>query len=177
MPNLPALATAALLAGGLAGCTSNPQVKAISAQRAGSTAEATEVRITLELTNPNDAPLELTTWDYSLIIDGRTAYTGSWVASLTLPAKDSIRTQIPAVVPSSFGDISGVAWFVGGNVGYRATRQIDRLLYQLGVNRLNAGFGSGATGVQEAPKPAPRPGPAPETAPAKPATPPAPAPR
>jgi hypothetical protein len=43
--------------------------------------------------------------------------------------------------------VSAARWRIGGSVGYRATGQLDRLLYQLGINRLSAGFGVGGSGI------------------------------
>jgi hypothetical protein len=93
--------------------------------------------------------VELTTWDYSVIVNDKTAYTGQWVASLTLPPNDRMLAELPAFVPASFGDITGAEWRVGGQLTYRATGKLDKLLYQLGVNHLSTGFGTGGTGVEK----------------------------
>jgi hypothetical protein len=148
-----------------AGCSVEPKVSAVSARLVSTSAEGSEVRLTLELDNENPAPVELTAWDYSVIVNDRTAYTGRWVASLTLPPKDKLRAELPAFVPASFGDLAGAPWRVGGTLGYRTTGKLDKLLFQLGINRLHAGFGAGASGFSPAPAPkaaatpAPTPGP------------------
>jgi hypothetical protein len=142
---LPRFACAATLAA--AGCAANPEFRAVGAEQVTATAEATEVHVVVELMNPNDAPVELTEWDYSFTVDDRTAYSGKWMASLTLPPRDRMLALLPAVVPASFGDVSAARWRIGGSVGYRATGQLDRLLYQLGINRLSAGFGVGGSGI------------------------------
>ena len=155
----PLSAGIALVAALLAGCTLDPAVNHTGAQRIESGAEATAVEVKLVLDNPNDAPLELITWEYSLQIDGRTAYSGTWMASLTLPPKVPMTTELPAVVPASFGDLSNVPWRIEGSFAYRATRQIDRLLYQLGITRLHGTFSASGTGFAEPPpKPAAKPG-------------------
>lgn len=141
------IACAATLAA--AGCAANPEFRAVGAERVTSTAEATEVHVVVELMNPNDAPVELTEWEYSFAVDDRTAYSGKWMASLTLPPRDRMLALLPAVVPASFGDVSAARWRIGGSVGYRATGQLDRLLYQLGINRLSAGFGVGGSGIPQ----------------------------
>lgn len=123
----------------------------MSARQSGTTTEGSTVKVLLELTNPNDAPVELTHWDYSLVVEDRTAYSGEWVASLTLPPKATMQAELPAFLPASFGDASSVRWRIGGSLGYRATGKLDKLLYQLGVNRLSAGFGSAATGISGEP--------------------------
>lgn len=132
-----------------AGCAANPEFRAVGAERIARTAEACEVHVVVELMNPNEAPVELTEWEYSFVVDDRTAYTGKWMASLTLPPRDRMLALLPAVVPASFGDVSAARWRIGGTVGYRATGQLDRLLYQLGINRLSAGFGVGGSGIPE----------------------------
>jgi hypothetical protein len=164
------------IAAGLGGCAANPEVRAVSARQAGATAEGSTVKVLLELSNPNDAPVELTHWDYSFVVADRTAYSGEWVASLTLPPKSTMQAELPAFLPASFGDASAAQWRVGGSLGYRATGKLDKLLYQLGINRLSAGFGTAAEGISKAPvakepatPTAPAPAPAsPEPAPASP---------
>lgn len=148
-----------------AGCASSPDIQAVKARESVVTAEGSEIDVTVELRNPNDAPVELTTWEYSVIINDRTAYTGQWVASLTLPPQDRMLAELPAFVPASFGDITGAEWRIGGQLTYRATGKLDKLLYQLGVNHLSTNFGTGGTGIEKlavvatpAPKPeAPKP--------------------
>jgi hypothetical protein len=160
MPALPAYrssaatrARAAASAGAFAmaalgGCAANPEVRAIRAEMGATTAEATEVKVILELVNPNDAPVELTVWDYSLEVNGRSAYAGKWIASLTLPPKESMLAELPTVVPASLGTPGPqTRWRIGGTMGFRATSKLDVLLYQLGFNRLSAGFSTGTTGV------------------------------
>jgi hypothetical protein len=57
--------------------------------------------------------------------------------------------ELPAFVPASFGDITGAEWRVGGQLTYRATGKLDKLLYQLGVNHLSTNFGTGGTGIEK----------------------------
>ena len=147
LPILQIAAGVSLLAA--AGCASSPDVQAVKARERAVTAEGSGIEVTVELRNPNDAPVELTTWDYSVIINDKTAYTGRWVASLTLPPNDRMLAELPAFVPASFGDITGAEWRVGGQLTYRATGKLDKLLYQLGVNHLSTNFGTGGTGIEK----------------------------
>lgn len=144
----PRFAAGALLFA-VVGCASSPEVQAVKAQELQLSAEGSEIQLTVELRNANDAPVELTTWEYSVIINDQTAYTGTWAASLTLPPKDRMLADLPAFIPASFGNLSGAEWRVGGQLTYRATGKLDRLLYQLGVNHLSAGFGTGGTGIEK----------------------------
>lgn len=147
---------AGIVLGAASGCASGPAIKAVRAERVASTDEATELRVTLELTNPNESPLELTEWEYSAVVNGRTVYQGMWVAALTLPAGVPMTAELPVVVSAAdTTDWATAKWTMGGSVGYRATRQIDRLLYQLGINRLSAGFDVRGDAVTEAPKRSP----------------------
>jgi hypothetical protein len=143
------LPCAAVGAAFLCGCAAGPSIEAVSARRVEQSAEGTAVRVLLELHNPNDAPVELTAWDYSLVLNDRTAYSGQWIASLTLPPKATMRTELPALVPATMGDPKDASWRIGGSLGYRATGSLDKLLYQLGINRLNTGFGSAGKGIAE----------------------------
>lgn len=158
----------------LAGCAASPSVKAVKAERMATTPGASQVEVTLELLNPGEAPIELTEWVYSAQVNGKTVYTATWVAALTLPPNVPMTTALPIVVPSEdIAGLEGTSWNLSGSVGYRATRQVDRLLYQLGFNRLNAGFSVQGIQVVVAP-PAPS---APTTPPTRPmSAPPAPAP-
>ena len=166
LPRFAALALACL-----AGCAADPRITAVSAQQVSTTAEGSELHLVVELENPNPAPVELTTWEYSVSVNDHQTYSGEWAASLTLPPRERIRAELPAFVPAGFGEIANAPWRVSGRVGYRATGKLDKLLYQLGINRLHAGFGTGATGI--APPPAPKEAP---KEPAKPAAPASPAP-
>lgn len=161
---VPMLAAAATMAA-LAGCAASPEFRALRAERVRTTDEATEVKVFLELRNPNDAPVELTTWDYTFTVGDRTAYSGPWAASLTLPPRQVMVTEVPAVVPASFGDVTADKWRIGGSVGYRATGKLDRLLYQLGINRLTALFGVSGQGIELA-RATPAPGATPQPSPA-----------
>ena len=147
LPILQIAAGAWLLAVG--GCASSPDIQAVKARELVVTAEGSEIIVTVELRNPNDAPVELTTWDYSVIINDQKAYSGQWVASLTLPPQDRMLAELPAFVPASFGDITVAEWRIGGELTYRATGKLDKLLYQLGVNHLSTNFGTGGTGIEK----------------------------
>ena len=158
--HIPLAAAAALLLAALPGCALPPRVEAVSASSRAATAEGTPVKVLVSLDNPNDAPIELTIWKYSFVVDDRTAYSGEWVASLTLPPRTAMEAELPALVPASFGDFAGKPWRIGGSLDYRATGKLDRLLYQLGVNRLSTGFGTAVKGVSPVAEPAPAPPPA-----------------
>ena len=138
-----ALAAAALLAG----CAQAPRISAVSATSGTATAEGTPVKVLVALENPNEAPVELTLWNYSLTVNDRTAYSGEWVASLTLPPRTTLEAELPALVPAAFGEVASARWRLGGSLDYRATGKLDRLLYQLGVNRLTTGFGDSGEGI------------------------------
>ena len=141
---LPAALAAATL---LAGCAQAPRITAVSATSGTASAEGTPVKVLVALENPNEAPVELTLWNYSLVVNGRTAYSGEWVASLTLPPRTTLEAELPALVPAAFGDVAASRWQLGGSLDYRATGKLDRLLYQLGVNRLTTGFGDSGEGI------------------------------
>ena len=168
---IPWIAAAALLA---AGCAASPSVRAVDARTVSKTAEGSSIHMKLELENPNDAPVELTMWDYSVSVNDQSVYSGQWVASLTVPPKERMLAEIPAFVPASAGDVSGASWRVSGILSYRATGKLDKLLYQLGINRLSTLFEGKATGIAAMPAPvaAPAataaPGSAPAPAPAAP---------
>jgi hypothetical protein len=55
---------------------------------------------------------------------------------------------------------------VSGILSYRATGKLDKLLYQLGINRLSTLFEGKATGITATPAPVAAPAAAPGAAPA-----------
>ena len=160
---IPWIAAAALLA---AGCAANPSVRAVDARTVSKTAEGSSIHMKLVLENPNDAPVELTMWDYSVSVNDQSVYSGQWVASLTVPPKERMLAELPAFVPASAGDVSGASWRVSGILSYRATGKLDKLLYQLGINRLSTFFEGKATGIAAMPAPVAAPAAAPQAAPA-----------
>ena len=151
-----------------AGCAANPSVRPVDARTVSKTAEGSSIHMKLELENPNDAPVELTMWDYSVSVNDQSVYSGQWVASLTVPPRERMLAELPAFVPASAGDVSGASWRVSGILSYRATGKLDKLLYQLGINRLSMLFEGSGTGVAAMPAPVAAPAGAPAAAPAKP---------
>ncbi len=134
LPWLPWLAAALWLGG----CAAPPVAKGIKAEYQPPTAEAVQVAVTMELVQPNDGALELIEWDYTATVNGKQVFQGTWAAMLTLPP-----------------DLAHANWRVSGSVGYRATRQMDKLLYQLGISRQAASFEASGQGVTPAPLPPP----------------------
>ncbi len=162
-PPIPWIAAMALLA---AGCAANPSVRPVDARTVSKTAEGSSIHMKLELENPNDAPVELTMWDYSVSVNDQSVYSGQWVASLTVPPRERMLAELPAFVPASAGDVSGASWRVSGILSYRATGKLDKLLYQLGINRLSTFFEGKGTGVAAMPAPVAAPAAATPAAPA-----------
>lgn len=154
LPCLPWLAAALWLGG----CAAPPVAKGIKAESQPPTAEAAQLAVTMELVQPNDGALELIEWDYTATINGKQVFQGTWAAMLTLPPNVPMTTTIPVVVPiADAGDLAHANWRVSGSVGYRATRQMDKLLYQLGISRQAASFEASGQGISPAPLPPPPP--------------------
>lgn len=132
-----------------AGCASTkpPAIAVIGASMAESTNEAAKVQIALRLQNPNNDPLELLEFDYSVEVNGREVYQGTRSAQMTLARLSTREIEIPAVIP-----YERTGWRtdamppaaqvnVHGTLRYLAPGTFAQTLFDIGVRRPRTGFG------------------------------------
>lgn len=133
------LATAASL---LMGCQfqSAPQLDLGDAMLDESTAEATRVAFVLEVTNPNETPLELRELEYQLNVDGRQVYSGRRAAQTTLPSAGNTQVQVPAVIPADIWQDGDRNYSLTGTLIYVSQGQFAELLLDMGLPRPRASF-------------------------------------
>ncbi len=100
----------------------------------------------LVLENPNEQPLALHEFSYTLAVDGALAYRGRWAASATLPANGTRRLTIPAIVRhdqlgwTASSAPSQATYDLVGHVLYLAPGDIAEILFDTGVRRPKAAF-------------------------------------
>ena len=108
------------------------------------TDEAIALGVELDLTNPNDEPLELREFNYAVSIQGKTVYTGRRAAEATLSAKGTKRLTLPVVVPvaqvPATAPDGGIPWSISGNLLYVTPGEIAELLLDTGVRKPKVSF-------------------------------------
>jgi hypothetical protein len=140
-------AAAALLALGLAGgCSSyrDPAIVVSETRLIETTDEAAAVGFALDLRNPNDEPLKLLQFEYDLLVNGVSAYSGIRSAQATLAANGARRLEVPAVI--RFDDVDAAAppatlhYRLRGTLQYVTPGEIAQVLFDTGVRKPRAGF-------------------------------------
>ncbi len=104
------------------------------------------LNFSLVLENPNEQPLTLHEFNYTLAVDGTVAYRGRWAASATLPASGTRRLSIPAVVrydqfgPAAASGTLKPRYDLSGHVLYLVPGDIAEILFDTGVRKPKASF-------------------------------------
>lgn len=140
---LPFLLLGLLAWGGLAGCSMYrpPSVAVGEAMLVDETDEALRLDITLDLTNPNNEPLELIRFEYSVSIDGVSVYRAKRAAEATLSASGGKRLTLPAVVRFDrvpWGESARpqeVGWSIRGSLLYITPGALAEALLDTGVRK------------------------------------------
>ncbi|MDZ4830253.1 MAG: hypothetical protein SGJ09_08675 [Phycisphaerae bacterium] len=130
------------------GCT-HPSVAVRSATVERSTADAVQVGVELELTNPASDPMRLLEWEYTYTT-GSASYRGRWSALATLPP-DGLPAvhRIPCVVPASAFDANS-PWTLSGQLTFRSPSRVAEALYEVGLIQPSASFSGGGASTQGA---------------------------
>jgi len=132
----------------LTGCSSTrpPGISVVSAQPRERTDAAATVGLTLRLQNPNNQPLELLEFDYSVEVDGKQVYRGTRSAQMTLARQSTREVELPAVIP-----FQRLGWNppavpaaaqvkVRGTLRYLLPGTFAQTLFDIGVRRPRVGF-------------------------------------
>ncbi len=136
----------------LGGCSSTkaPSLRVIDATVTERSGEAAVVSFLIELDNPNDQPLQLREFSYSVSIDGQTVFSAKRSAEATLPQHSTQQMFLPGVVPFArlSGGAGGVrACLLSGHVSYTAPGQLAEILFDAELRVPKAGFG-GAQNIE-----------------------------
>ncbi|MFM7809073.1 MAG: hypothetical protein ACKPEA_14275 [Planctomycetota bacterium] len=124
-----------------AGCTTPPGIRVTGVDVVEVGADTSEVAVRLEIQNTTAEPIRLDTWDYSLDVRGQRAYSGVWVAAITVPAESRILTAIPATVSNAQLQNADAPWNASGWIRYLEPTRFSQMLYDLGLNRPSTTFG------------------------------------
>ncbi len=170
---VPAAAAFGVLIALLPGCTGykDPLVTVKSVHLTDMTEEAAQATFTLELTNPNDEPLELRDFSYTVAAEGRTIFQGRRAAQAVLNRKGTRELSLPA--PLLFDALGFTAashpaqinCTITGSLEYLAPGSIAELLFDAGVSTPDIAFSGGGTVDLTAPRPATQPATSPTTRP------------
>ena len=131
-----------------AGCTGfrSPAISVEKVAATRMTGEALALAIVMRLENPNNAPLELHEFRYTVSIDGTKVYAGRRAGGATLSANGTRQVTIPAVV-----NYDRIGWRAGGpprtfnyaldgTLTYNAPSEIAQVLFDTGVRRPRVSF-------------------------------------
>jgi hypothetical protein len=130
------------------GCSSyrSPAIQVQNVRVVDQTDEAITLGFDLAVTNPNDEPLKLLDFNYSLTVDGKGVYSGKRSAEATLNAAGEQRVTLPAVVPFQRtgwqpGSVPAQAdYAISGSVLFLTPGEIALILFDSGVRRPKARF-------------------------------------
>lgn len=140
-----------LLLGGCSGYQ-DPAVTSAGVTLTERSSEALTLRLAIDLHNPNNEPLKLLEFDYSVLIDGVDVYEGVRAAETTLAASGHKEVSIPAVVrydtmkwmnetviPKS------ATYQVRGSLRYLTPGGFAQALFDTGLRKPSASFGWSGT--------------------------------
>ena len=108
--------------------------------------EALGVVITMDLRNPNAAPLELDEFRYTMSINGTQVYAGRRAGGVTIGAAGSRRLTIPAVITDERagwmgeGRPSAAEYSVSGRLVYYAPNRLAQVLFDTGTRKPKVKF-------------------------------------
>ena len=136
---------AAALAAGLGGCSGprDPHIQYGPVRVLQRSSEAVQLGFELDLSNPNEQPLNLLEFRYTLWAGGRPVYEGRRAAAATLRSSGSRRQTLPAVV--RFDQLSGPApqaldCRLTGRLTYDTPGAMARTLRDIGLRRPAVGL-------------------------------------
>jgi len=132
----------------MSGCTAyrDPSVSVLGVTVTETADGLLGLDFSLVLENPNDQPLALREFNYTLAVDGAVAYRGRWAASATLPASGSRRLSIPAVVRYDLVGRTASSggpkprYDLAGHVLYIVPGEIAEILFDTGGRKPKASF-------------------------------------
>ncbi len=132
----------------LTGCTAYraPEIRLTGVFPTEVTDEATALRFMLDVTNPNDEPIELREVRYSLAVNGERVFLGRRAVGTTLHGGATTRIELPAVVPDAVAGFLAnarpdeVDYRLAGEMIYVTPGELAEILLDTGVRRPVARF-------------------------------------
>ena len=99
-----------------------------------STPEAIAMEVEFDVSNTNDEPLRLTTYQYTVSAGGSTVYRGKYSAQQTVPRWSTVRSTIPIVIRrDAIRGSQHVAWRLSGSLGYIPPTEFAETLLKSGL--------------------------------------------
>ena len=130
-----------------------PKIEVVKCSVQAQTEMAAQMGLVLEITNPNEEPINLLACDYELFVDGRRVYSGRRAAEQTVNRRSVRQLLIPAVVRFEQVGWPGAippsyAYRVSGTLHYTTPGELAETLLDTGLRRPKQGFsGKGTVGA------------------------------
>jgi hypothetical protein len=132
----------------LTGCTGyrTPTIHLTDVAPIEVTDVATALRFSLDVTNPNDEPVELREVRYSLAVDRGRVFEGRRAVGTMLHGGATTRVELPAVVPDAVAGFEAnarpadVEYRLAGELIYVTPGELAEILLDTGVRRPTARF-------------------------------------
>ncbi|MBM4105015.1 MAG: hypothetical protein FJ257_01720 [Phycisphaerae bacterium] len=150
VPRSIAIALAAVLPAACDSLTPAPfvAVEDLTLRRVGPDAAEAEVRV--RITDRTGATVVLDDFRYSLLVDGRTVFTGRWAALAAVPPEEPMVRTLPVVIPLSLlpatteppaaGSGRPFAWSITGSLGWEDPNRLAKILLDLGFPNPRTNF-------------------------------------
>lgn len=123
------------VAASLGGCATveTPTIEVVNVRVAEQTGEAARIEALVELTNPNDTPLPLTSASYTLSVGSAGSVSLDDFPNRTLPALGKQTVLLPASVRTNGANLKGAAYTVSGSVTYEPPGEMRKILTESGI--------------------------------------------
>lgn len=132
----------------LGGCTSyrSPSIQLVDVRMVDRSDEAAAFHFDFDLENPNEEPIELREFRYTLSVDGTRVYEGRRAASTTLQPGTTNRVELPAAIRYALVNWQAstlpesVEYRLTGTLVYVTPGELAEVLLDTGVRRPTASF-------------------------------------
>lgn len=139
----PRLVLAGACALGGCGAYHDPSLAVTGVSVRERTADAIVLEFTLQAENPNEVPLPLKEFSYTVSIDGAATFTGVRSPEATLRRFGTQEVKVPAVITAPAGGSlpSGSVWCrLSGTLAYNTPGELAQVLFEADVRRPTVGL-------------------------------------
>lgn len=130
------------VAASLGGCAGleTPTIDVVNVRVTEQSAEAARIEAMVELTNPNDTPLPLTSASYTLSVGNAGSISLDDIPNRTLPALGKQTVLLPASVRTGGANLKGAAFTISGSITYQPPGEMRKILTETGIPLPTADF-------------------------------------
>lgn len=123
------------IAASLGGCAGleTPTIEVVNVRVAEQTGEATRIEALVELTNPNDTPLPLTSASYTISAGNAGSVSLDDRPNRTLPALGKQTVLLPASLRTNGASLKGAPCTVSGSITYEPPGEVRKILTESGI--------------------------------------------